>query len=113
MVLQLLLSEAWMEAIRRVNRVEVRLVALWLEGLVLRSPSILRQWRLLLLHHVGRILEHLVGQVEGAFLVDVIGGGSLADIDIPQAKHLIPLYLDLSLAITSRYCRTIRRHASV
>ena len=53
---------------------------------MLRSPSVLlRQGRLLLLHHVGRILEHLVGQVEGAFLVDVIGRGALADVYIPQA----------------------------
>lgn len=52
---------------------------------MLRSPSVLLRQGRLLLHHVGRILEHLVGQVEGAFLVDVIGRGALADVDIPQA----------------------------
>ena len=37
------------------------------------------------LHHVGGILEHWVRHVELAFLVDVVGLATIADIDVPQA----------------------------
>ena len=46
-------------------------------------------------------------------MVDIIGRGALADVDIPEAKHLVPLYLDLSLAIACRDCCAIRRHTAV
>ena len=53
-------------------------------------------------HHAWRILEHLVWEVEGTFLVDVVCRSSLAYIYVPQAQHLIALDLDLCLSIPSR-----------
>ena len=50
----------------------------------------------------------MVGQVERALLVDVIGRGALADIDVPKAEHLITLNLDLSLAIVRRDSCAVR-----
>lgn len=60
-------------------------------------------------HHSRRVLEHLIGHVKGAFLVDVvcryclsdafIERRSLAYIYIPKTEHLVSLDLDLSLAV--------------
>ena len=61
------------------------------------------------MHHVCRILEHLVGQIEGALLVDVIGRGALANVHIPETQHLITSHLDLCLTITSCNRRAVRR----
>ncbi len=48
---------------------------------VLRLLIVMRGYRLP--HHVGRILEHLVGHIELTFLIDVVRLGTLPDIHIP------------------------------
>ena len=68
---------------------------------------------LLLLHHVGRVLEHLVGQVERPLLVNIVGRGTLADIDIPKTEHLVSLNLNLSFTVASRDCCAIRRNTTI
>ena len=70
---RLMLSEACVEAARGVDyRVEVGL-ARGLELRVLGSAAIRGSLWLRLLHHVGCVLEHHVGQVELTLLVDVVG----------------------------------------
>lgn len=61
-------------------------------------------WLLLLLLLAGSlsaVLEHRVRQVKVALLIDVVGLRSLANVDVPQAQHLVSLDLDLSFSIFS------------
>ena len=65
-----------------------------------------------LLHHIRSVLEHLVGQVEGALLVDIVCRGALPNINVPKAQHLVvALDLNLRLPITRGDRRTVRCHA--
>ena len=78
--------------------------------LILLQLMLLLIWvevvRLLLLLHW--VLKHLVGEIEGAFLIDIVCLRALSDIDIPEAKHLVvALDLDLGFAVTSGDCRSI------
>ena len=64
----------------------------------------------LLLHHIRCVLEHHVGQIELALLVDIIGRGTLSNIYVPKAEHLIALNLYLCLTVPCRDSSTILRH---
>lgn len=67
-------------------------------------------WLLLALRH--RVLEHLVRQIKAAFLVDVVGLGSLGDIDVPKTQHLVSLDFNLGLAVARRDRCSIRHLVS-
>lgn len=60
--------------------------------------------------HLGVVLEDLIGQTEGAFLVDVVCRGTLADVHVPKTQHLVALDFNLRLAVRGRDGRAILGH---